>query len=86
MTGLLKSCATPLFGLMLAPVCVIVGTRFFTSVPNGTVSAIVFAASFTVPVTFRASKSNAVIALAGFSATVTVTVYAWVELSAAFTV
>ncbi|MNL47737.1 hypothetical protein D3C87_1705400 [compost metagenome] len=71
---------------MLAPVCVIVGTRFVTSVPYGTISAIVFAASFTVPVTFRAPKSNAVIAFAGLGATVTVTVYVCVESSAAFTV
>ncbi|MNL73329.1 hypothetical protein D3C87_1987810 [compost metagenome] len=71
---------------MLTPVCVMVGVRLVTSVPYGTVSATVFAASSTVPVTFNAPKSNAVIALAGFGAIVTVTVYVCVELSAAFTV
>ncbi|MNY75419.1 hypothetical protein D3C86_2146900 [compost metagenome] len=71
---------------MLTPVCVIVGTRFVTSVPYGTVRATVLAASFTVPVTFSAPKSNTVMDFAVFGAIVTATVYVWVELSSAFTV
>ena len=87
-TGLVKFCATPVYGDTLAPVCVMVGTRAVTSVPNGTVRAIVLLASFTVPVTGRVNplKLKAVIAFAGLANTVTVTVYFCVELSAAVTV
>ena len=42
MTGLVKSWATPVFGLTVAPaLTVIVGDREATLVPNGTVTAIV---------------------------------------------
>ncbi|MNI69160.1 hypothetical protein D3C73_1248940 [compost metagenome] len=58
-TGFVKSCATSLFGDTLAPVCVIVGTSAVTSVPYGTVNAIVFALSSTVPVTADVRPLNA---------------------------
>jgi hypothetical protein len=71
---------------MLAPVCVIVGTRAITFVPYGTVTAMVCVDSVITPVAAGEAKLNAVIALAVFVATVTVTTYAWVEPSAAVTV
>jgi hypothetical protein len=53
---------------------VIVGDREVTAVPYGTVTAIVWFDSVTVPVADGEAKLKAVIAFAGFAATVTVTV------------
>ena len=65
----MKSCAAPEAGDTLAPVCTMVGTNAVTSVPKGTVRAMVFAASFITPTTSgsSAAKSKAVIALASLS-------------------
>lgn len=70
-TGPLKSWATPLAGVTETPVLVIVGTRALTSVPNGTVRAMVCAASSIVPSTGDMSprKPNAVMAFAELAAT-----------------
>jgi hypothetical protein len=73
-TGLVKFCVAPLFGDMLAPVCVIVGVKAITFVPYGTVTLIVRLASFTIPVTAGLAKLKPVISFAGFAATLTVTV------------
>ncbi|MNV94966.1 hypothetical protein D3C71_1898130 [compost metagenome] len=70
----MKFCATPLFGETLAPVNAIVGVSAVTSVPWGTVIATVWFAWLTVPVAAGVAKLNAVIAFAGFAATLTVTV------------
>ena len=74
----MKSCATPEAGDTLAPVCRMVGTNVVTSVPNGTVRAMVFAPSSIKPSTSgsnASAKSKLVIALAslGGGATSTVT-------------
>ena len=62
--------AMPLVGLTDAPVIVTVCTRAVTLVPEGTVSAMVLAASLTVPTTagLNALKLKAVMALAGLAA------------------
>ncbi|MBA7555616.1 hypothetical protein ES705_48292 [subsurface metagenome] len=77
----MKFCAASEAGDTLAPVCTMVGTNVITSVPNGTVRAMVFAVSFITPTTSGTSvaKSKAVIALASSSATVTVTVHVAVK-------
>ena len=63
-----------------------VAIRAVRFVPNGTVTAMVFAVSFIVPAApVYPANEYAVIALAEFCATVTVTVYVTVELSAAVT-
>ena len=63
-TGFVKFCATPVFGDILAPVCVMVGTSAVKFVPYGTVNAIFLFPSSTVPVTFgfKPLKLKAVIA------------------------
>jgi hypothetical protein len=49
---------------MLAPVCMMVGTRAVTFVPYGTVTAMVCVDSVITPVTAGEAKLNAVMALA----------------------
>ncbi|MNR48583.1 hypothetical protein D3C85_1678340 [compost metagenome] len=73
-TGLVKFCAVPLAGEILAPEWAMVGTSAVTLVPYGTVTAMVLFVSLTVPVADGLAKLKAVIALAGLAATVTVTV------------
>lgn len=74
--------------MTVTPVIVNIEIRAVISVPNGTVREIVLPSSFTMPVTTgsNALKPNSVIALAGLAATVTVTVYSFVELSEEVTV
>ena len=81
-TEYVKFCAP--VGLMLAPVWAIVGVRFVTFVPYGTVTAIVPALSLMVPET--PARVKEVIAFALLGATVTVTTYCFVLLSAGVTV
>jgi hypothetical protein len=65
-TGLEKSCSTPESGLMLVPVNAMVGTRQVLSVPKGTVAAIVWSDSETVPITEREENAKDDIAFPPF--------------------
>lgn len=82
---MLKLWATPEAGLTLTPVSVMVGISAATLVPKGTESATECVVSVIIPVAMGLAKVNAVMAFAEFGATDTVTIYAWVEPSAAVT-
>ena len=77
----MKSCATPLAGLTLAPVIDTVGVRLVRSAPNGTVSEMF--APLMVASTPR--MVSWVMSFAELGATLTVTVYALAVRSSAVT-
>jgi hypothetical protein len=73
--------------MTVVPVVVKVATRAVTGVPYGTVTAMVLFTSSIVPTApVNPANEYAVIALAEFAATLTVTVYVTVEASPAVTI